>query len=119
MERPHRCAWAESDPLRDLGQTGGEGANLFLLFGDGLRLYRNRRRLFGVRLYLGIHAAVFLEEFIEQHRVYRLVANGVRLPLFIACDQVGIDFFDFLGDEAELRNAFRVQLLFVTKRDRL
>ena len=45
---------------------------------------------------------MLFEEFIEQHRVERLLAHTVRLPLGVAT-QVRVPLGHFLGDQTELR----------------
>src|SRR5438552_17527021 len=56
-----------------------------------------------------------LEELIEQHRVYRLVAHGVGLAVGIASHQIGVHLFHLLSDEAKLRDALRVELFLVAE----
>ena len=52
---------------------------------------------------------MLFEKLVEQHRVHRFVANGVRLALFVASHQIGIYFFHLLGHQAELRDAVGIK----------
>ena|SRR2546429_5135655 len=70
------------------------------------------------RCFLLLDLAMLLEEFVQQHRVHRFVADGVRLAVVIARDQVRIHFLDLLGDEAELREAIGVELFLIKECDR-
>src|SRR6266705_65708 len=61
---------------------------------------------------------MFFEKLIEQHRVYRFVANGVSFSVSVAGHQVGIYFFHVLSQKAELSDAIGVKLVLVAERDR-
>ena len=61
------------------------------------------------------HFAVLFEELVEQHRVHRFVAHGVRLALLVAGHQIGIHLFHVLSHEAELRDALGVKLVLVAE----
>ena len=64
--------------------------------------------------------AMFFEKLVEQHRVHRFVANGVRLALLIASHQIGIYLFHLFGHQAELRNtALGINFFLVAERHRL
>ena len=62
---------------------------------------------------------MLFEKFIEQHCVHRVVADAVRLAFFVAYHQVTIYLFHVFGYESELRYTRSVNLLFVTKGNRL
>ena len=51
-----------------------------------------------------------LQELIEQHRVHRFIADGVRLALDVAGDKVRINPGYIFGDQAELRDTGRIQI---------
>ena len=61
---------------------------------------------------------MLFEELVEQHRVHRFVAHGVRLALLVASHQIGVHLFHLLGHEAELRDAVGVKLVLVAEGDR-
>ncbi len=46
---------------------------------------------------LFFHLAVLFEKFVEQHRVHRFIAHGVRLALVVPSHQIGIDLSDIRG----------------------
>ena len=50
------------------------------------------------------HLAVLFEKLVEQHRVHRFVADGVRLALFVSRDQIRVHLLHLLSHEAKLRN---------------
>ena len=60
---------------------------------------------------------MFFEKLVEQHGVDLLVADRVRRALLVANDQVGIYLFHFLGHQPKLRDALRIDLLFVAECD--
>ena len=66
-----------------------------------------------------LHLAVLFEKLVEQHRVHRFVADGVRLALLVASHQIGVHLFHLLGHEAELRNALGSSSVLVAEGDRL
>src|SRR2546430_8190293 len=80
----------------------------FLLLGDDFLLFRNP----GVELcdahLLLLNFTILFEEFVEQHRVHRLIADSARFTLLIARDQAGIYLLDLLGYQAKLRDALRI-----------
>ena len=58
-----------------------------------------------------LHLAMLFEKLIEQHRVHRFIAHGVRFSFFVAGHQIGVHLLHLLGHEAELRDTLRVKLL--------
>src|SRR5262249_59862564 len=62
---------------------------------------------------------VFFKELVEQHRVHLVVSDTVGFPFFVAHYQIGIYFFYFFSDKSELRCSGWINLLFVSKDDRL
>src|SRR5437899_2810061 len=58
---------------------------------------------------------MLFEKLIEQHRVHRLVAHRVSFSLSVASNEIGIDLFHLLGDQAKLCDASRVKLVLVTE----
>src|SRR5213080_3965440 len=62
---------------------------------------------------------MLFQELVEQHCVHRFVADGVWFSLLVTVHQIGVDLFHVLGNEAELRDALRVKIVFVAKGDRL
>src|SRR6266446_612647 len=58
---------------------------------------------------------MLFEKLVQQHRVHRLVAHGVRLSVSVASDQIRIYLRHLLGHESELRDARRVELVLVAK----
>ena len=60
---------------------------------------------------------MLFQELVEQHRVHRFVAHGLGFSFFIAHDQVGIHFFNLLGNQAKLRDPLGIELFFVTEGD--
>src|SRR5262249_47736004 len=67
---------------------------------------RNRR-------FLLLVFAMLFEEFVQEHRVHRFVANAVHFSLSIAKHEIRVYLCYVLGYEAELRSAIRINLLFV------
>jgi len=66
---------------------------------------------------LVLHCAMLFKELIEQHRVYCFIGHRVGLAALVANHQIWVHFFNFLGNETELRSALRVDLFFVMERD--
>jgi hypothetical protein len=66
--------------------------NLPGLFFHGCHEARNRSFQF-------LNFAVFFQEFIQQHRVHCIVANGIRLSFLIRQHQVRINLFHIFGNE--------------------
>src|SRR5215831_3229685 len=62
---------------------------------------------------------VLFEKLVQQHRVYRFVANAHNLSFFIASNKLRIHFLYFLSNQAELWNLVWIQLLLVTEGHRL
>src|SRR5436190_709670 len=94
--------------IRGTGQIRDAGLEAFALL-------RNRHLQFPQLATLLLHFAVFFEELVEQHRVHRLVAHGVHLPLGVASHQSGVHFFYLLGHQTKLRDALRVKVVFVAE----
>src|SRR5437899_3423124 len=61
---------------------------------------------------------VLLEKFIEQHRVHRLVTDGVRLSIRLTRNEIGVYLFHILSHESKLWNALGVKLMLVVEGDR-
>ncbi len=78
-----------------------------MFFEAGLQCRDLRFLLFEQGALLG-YLAMFLQEFIQQHGVYRFVADGVWLAIFVACHEIGRNFRNVLGHQAKLRDACRV-----------
>jgi hypothetical protein len=57
-----------------------------------------------------------LEEFIQQHRVHRIVAHAVDLTFAVAHYEIGVHFRDFFGDQTKLRRRFSVALVMESDR---
>src|SRR6516225_3598979 len=66
-----------------------------------------------------LNSLVLFEKLVEQHRVYRFVANAHNLSFFIASDKARIHFLYFLRNQAELWNLVQVELFLVTEGHRL
>src|SRR6266481_5023287 len=92
-------------PIGDLLEAGHESLNFLLLCGDLLLLF--------------FDLAMFLEEFVEQHCVHLVVANGEGLTLVIAHHQVWTDLCHLFRDQTELRSTFGIHFLLVAKSNRL
>ena len=60
---------------------------------------------------------MLFEKLVEQHRVDLLVAHSVELALRVADHQIGIDLFHILGHQPKLRDALRINLVFVAECD--
>ena len=58
---------------------------------------------------------MLFEELVEQHRVHLRRSARCRVFLPYRAPQVGVHLFHFLGHEAELRDAFWINLLLVTE----
>ena len=56
---------------------------------------------------------MLLNEFVQQHRVDRLIAHGIDVPLLITGNQVWVDLFNLLGHKSELRDANGIQASFL------
>jgi len=69
-----------------------------------LLLLRNGRSQF-------VHCAVLFEKLVEQHRIDGVVADGVRLSLFIGQHQGGIYLGDFFSNQTKLREVLNVALV--------
>ena len=91
-------------------EPGGKSFDLPLLLHD-------TRLQFGYFAFFYLSLVIFLQELVKQHRVHCFVANGVRLALSIAHDQIGVHLLHLLGDKAKLRNGIRIKLAFITKGD--
>src|SRR5437660_11464756 len=61
---------------------------------------------------------MLFKEFVQQHRVYRLVWNGKNLSLGVTSHQSGVDLFHFLGHEAKLRDGIGIEGFLVVEGDR-
>jgi hypothetical protein len=48
-----------------------------------------------------LYLAVLFEKLVEQHRVHRFVADGLRFSMFISGDQDGVNLGHFLGNQPE------------------
>src|SRR6266542_342568 len=92
-------------------QSSSKSFNLLLLFSYD-------RSLFLYLMILFFDFAMLFEEFVEQHRVYRVVTHGINLTILVAHHQVRIDRFHVLGNQPKLWNPLRVYPLFVTERNR-
>jgi len=58
---------------------------------------------------------MLFEEFIEQHRVHCVVADGLEVAIVIAFDQIRSCLLHFLSDKAKLRNTIWIKLLLITE----
>src|SRR6266480_1547547 len=54
---------------------------------------------------------MFFEEFVEQHRVHRVVAHSGDLAILVTHDEIGIPLGDFLRDQTKLRRICGVVLV--------
>src|SRR5215813_7471692 len=61
---------------------------------------------------------MLFEELVEQHRVHCFVADGVRFAFVVAGHQVWIYFLYLLSHEAELWNAFGIELFLISESHR-
>ena len=61
---------------------------------------------------------VLFEEFIEQHRVYLIVAHCVGLAFFVRDYESRIDFLNIFSNQAKLRRRCGIKFLLVAKADR-
>src|SRR5436190_12350919 len=82
-----------------------------------LPLLRHRGLQLSNGYFLFLDGAMLLEKLIEQHRIHGFIADRVRFALFVAGHQVRIDLLDLFGDEAKLRDAFRIKVLLVPEGD--
>ena len=80
-----------------LFELRGEDFHSFLQLRDSPLLFLRFAFLFVRFAALLLRRAVLFEEFIEQHRVHRLVADSVDLAFSIARHQIGIHLFHILG----------------------
>src|SRR6266536_1163850 len=80
------------------------------LFLGVLSLLRNRSFQY-------LHLLVLFEELVEQHRIHLVVEHAVGFSFFVAHHQLSIRLSHLLGDKAELRYAWRINLLFVMEGD--
>ena len=83
---------------------------LLLLLSDGRFLLRRS----GLQV---LNCTVLFEEFVEQHRIHRVVANRIDPAFIVGYHQVGVCLGHFLGNQTKLRRASAVT--FVVKRYRL
>src|SRR6266498_1010781 len=70
-------------------QTSGKNLNLLFLL-------RDRRFQF-------LHSLMLFEEFVQQHRVHRVVAHGVNFTVLVTHYEVGVHSGHFFGDQTKLR----------------
>src|SRR6516165_6876400 len=61
---------------------------------------------------------MLFEEFVQQHRVDRLIANGNDCALLVARHQIRVHSGHILGDETKIRRARGIDLLLVAEADR-
>src|SRR5947209_2713991 len=61
---------------------------------------------------------MLFEKLIEQHRVHRFIADGVRFSLLVTGHQVGIHLLHLLSHQPELWDGFRIKLMLVVEGDR-
>src|SRR6266550_990399 len=73
---------------------------------------RSERRNFLLKV---LHSAMLFEEFIQQHRVYRLVAHSVHFAVVIAYHQIGADRLHVLSHQAKLRGLLQLYFLLVSQ----
>src|SRR6516225_11660696 len=66
-----------------------------------------------------LNSLVLFQKLVEQHRVYRFVANAHNLSFLVASDKLRIHFLYFLRNQAELWNLVRIELFLVTEGHRL
>ena len=72
-----------SPSARSLSEVCGKRFNLLLQTCDSCFLF--------------LVLAMFLEELIEQHGIYLIVADAIGFSILVAHDQVGIHLFHVLG----------------------
>src|SRR6266498_1158788 len=109
-----------------LFETCREGLNLLLLLRNRRLQLADCRILFlPVAVLLCDLATLFLplfvrfEELVEQHRVHRFIADGIRYAFPIKGDQVRIHLRHLLSHEAKLWDLIRIKLLLVAEGYRL
>ena len=56
-----------------------------------------------------------LEEFVQQHRIYRVVAHSDGFAIAVTCHQLGINLFDLLSNQTEAKRPGRFNLRLVSK----
>ena len=61
---------------------------------------------------------MFLQKFVEQHRVYHLVAHAFHLPFVVAIHHGRVHFFHLLSDQPKTDRLRGIKLLFQTEADR-
>lgn len=61
---------------------------------------------------------MLFEKFVQQHRVYSFITNGVRLSLWIVSDQRRIHLFYFFGNQTKLQYPGWIEFRFVSESDR-
>jgi hypothetical protein len=69
-------------------------------------------------LLLRLNLATCFEKLIEQHRVHRVVAEGIKPSHRCRASPDRVDLFHLLGHEAELRDALGIDLFVVMEGDR-
>jgi len=93
-------------------QARGKRFNLLLLVCrdclEVLLLLCHRRFQFSDRRLLFFHLAVLFEKLVEQHRVNRLITDGIGFSLLVAGHQIGIYLLHFLSHEPKLRDGIGV-----------
>jgi hypothetical protein len=110
-----RRRFARLDLRAHLPQARCKRFNLLLLFSESRVEIFPLPRNCGSLLFV---FSVLLEELVEQHRVHRFITNRVDLALCIAHNQVGIDLFHVLGDEAKLWSGIEINFFLVAEGDR-
>ena len=58
---------------------------------------------------------MLFEKLVQQHRVHRVVTDGVNFPVLVAHDQRGVHLFHILSHETELRCTAGIERGFITK----
>src|SRR4029077_13658695 len=66
-----------------------------------------------------LDSPMLLQKLVQQHRVHRFVANGVRLSIAITSHQIRIHSCHLLSHQSKLQHTFWINLPFVTKSHRL
>jgi hypothetical protein len=66
-------------------------------------------KLFNLLL-LFLNLSMFFEELVQQHCVYRFVADGIGLFVGVAHHQIRLHLFDFLSNETKLGYPVRVEV---------
>ena len=61
---------------------------------------------------------MLFEEFVEQHRVYLIVAHGVDYAVFVADHKIRAYLLYIFSYEPKLRCTGRINLLLITERNR-